>query len=84
MNILVTGGTGFTGGSLARYLLGKKHNVTILDKASGLFDKELKELGAKIYYGDILDEELVNKLVKTQEIVFQLLQMFLKLVHYLL
>jgi len=76
MEILVTGGTGFTGGSLVRYLLGKGHHVTVLDKASGLFDQELKELGAKIYYGDILDEKLVNDLVKGKKVVFHVAAAF--------
>ncbi len=76
MKILVTGGTGFTGGSLVRYLLDKKHHVTVLDKTSGLFDEELKKLGAEIYYGDILDERLVNDLVKGQEIVFHVAAAF--------
>ena len=76
MNILVTGGTGFTGGSLVRYLLNKNHHVTVLDKTPGIFDDELKKSGADIHYGDILNEKLVHDLVEGQEIVFHVAAAF--------
>ena len=75
-HILVTGGTGFTGGSLARYLLKRGYTVTILDKTTGIFDRQLSELGAQIHYGDILDKDLVNMLVKDQDVVFHIAAAF--------
>lgn len=44
-NILITGGAGFIGFSLANYLVRKKYKVNIIDNLSrGKFDKEFKDL----------------------------------------
>jgi nucleoside-diphosphate-sugar epimerase len=56
MRYLVTGATGFIGGSLARQLLSRGHEVGALvrdpSRASAL-----KELGAELYTGDITDKK---------------------------
>ncbi len=44
-NILITGGAGFIGLSLAKYLAKKKYKINIIDNFSrGKFDKEFKDL----------------------------------------
>ena len=43
MNILVTGGTGFTGSALVMRLSGLGHNVTSVDYKKGICSGELKK-----------------------------------------
>lgn len=62
--ILVTGGTGFTGGHLIRRLLSKGHEVIVLDNKKGIVYDELEALGAKISIGSVTDKKLVEKLVE--------------------
>ncbi len=76
MNILVTGGTGFTGSHLVRRLLAKGHRVTVMDNQKGLFDEELREGGAQLHYGDILDKAFIDELTAGQEVVFHLAAAF--------
>ena len=76
MRILVTGGTGFTGSHLARRLLQKGHQVLVLDNKSGLFDDELKKMGADIYLGSVTDQDLVDKTVQCCDVVYHLAAAF--------
>lgn len=75
MKILITGGAGFIGKYLVKYLLEKGENVSILDnfsnsdkKSTILFEKN----GVKIFEGDITNFDDVSKATKDQEIVIHL------------
>ena len=75
MKILITGGAGFIGKHLVKYLLEKGENVSILDnfsnsdkKSTILFEKN----GVKIFEGDITNFDDVSKATKDQEIVIHL------------
>jgi nucleoside-diphosphate-sugar epimerase len=74
--ILVTGGTGFTGGHLVRRLLSKGHEVIVLDNKKGIVYDELESLGAKISIGSVTDKQLVDSLVKGCDIVQHLAAAF--------
>lgn len=73
---MVTGGTGFTGSHLVKRLLQRGHQVLVLDKEAGLFFQELTGLGAQIHLGDILDKELVSRLVAGCQVVFHVAAAF--------
>lgn len=79
MNILVTGGTGFTGSALSFRLLKLHHKVTILDNQAGLFAKELMKKGAKVVIGSVTDKKLVDKVAKKVDVIFHLAAAFRKL-----
>ena len=55
MQVLVTGGTGFVGSHLVRRLLGRGQRVTSLDKSPGLFEEELRKLGATLLAGSVTE-----------------------------
>lgn len=76
MKTLVTGGTGFTGSHLVHRLRERGHEVTVLDNQKGLFDEEIRKLGAEIHYGEITDPEICDRLTRGQEIVFHLAAAF--------
>lgn len=79
MNILVTGGLGFTGSALARRLLRDGHQVRIIDNAKGLFFDELRDKGATIELGSIEDKALCEKVVANTDIVYHLAAAFRQL-----
>ena len=73
--VLVTGGTGFTGGHLAEELVSKGYSV----KALSLPDQNtepLKKLGAEIVYGDLTKKETLRNAVEGVEIVFHIAAIF--------
>ena len=71
--ILVTGGAGFIGSELVRQLHEFGAIVTVLDNFSSGADANLAEFQrVHVIRGDIRDKELVEKLVKDQEIIFNL------------
>jgi nucleoside-diphosphate-sugar epimerase len=74
--ILVTGGTGFTGGHLVRRLLSRGHEVIVLDNKKGIVYDELKQLGAQITIGSVTDKALVDKLTEGCDIVQHLAAAF--------
>jgi nucleoside-diphosphate-sugar epimerase len=76
MEILVTGGTGFTGSHLVRRLLDRGHRVSVIDLQKGLFYQELKKKGALITLGSVTDKNIVNELVKGSEVVYHLAAAF--------
>lgn len=74
-NVLITGGAGFLGSSLAIALVNLGARVTILDALLPLYGGNmfnLEEVIKKITFveGDIRDKELVFKLVRGQDFVF--------------
>lgn len=76
MQVLVTGGSGFVGSHLVRRLLARGHQVRTLDKSSGLFDAELRELGASLREGSVTDADAVNRSVAGCELVYHLASPF--------
>lgn len=75
--VLITGGAGFIGSSLAHALAGLKAEVTILDAMLPLYGGNLFNLEGikdqvKFVEGDIRDKELVNDLVRNQDFIFDL------------
>ncbi|MDQ7817552.1 MAG: NAD(P)-dependent oxidoreductase [Melioribacteraceae bacterium] len=67
MKILITGGAGFLGINLIRYLLKKNHNITSLD-ISDFHYPDVKDK-ITIVKGDIRDASLISKLTKDADIV---------------
>lgn len=76
MRVLVTGGTGFVGSHLVRRLLSRGHEVTTLDRSPGLFDDELRSLGAKMVTGSVTERADVDGAVAGQEVVYHLASPF--------
>lgn len=73
--ILITGGAGFIGSSLARELVKLGAQVTILDAmlplyGGNLFNLEEIKNEIKFVHGDIRDEELMGTLVKDKDIIY--------------
>lgn len=76
MRILVTGGTGFVGAHLVRRLLSRGHDVTTLDRSPGLFDDELRSLGAAMLVGSVTEAADVDAAMAGQEVVYHLASPF--------
>jgi nucleoside-diphosphate-sugar epimerase len=76
MQALVTGGTGFVGSHLVRRLLARGQQVISLDKNPGLFDDELRSLGAKLITGSVTDADAVNRAVEGCDVVYHLASPF--------
>lgn len=76
MQALVTGGTGFVGSHLVRRLLARGHRVISLDKNPGLFDDELRSLGATLISGSVTDVDAVDRVVTGSEVVYHLASPF--------
>jgi nucleoside-diphosphate-sugar epimerase len=71
MKILITGATGFIGSRLAEKLACEGHEITALvRKASNA--KFLKELGVKLFSGDIRIKKTLKGITKDMDIVFHL------------
>jgi len=79
MNILVTGGTGFTGSALVMRLSELGHNVTSVDYKKGICFGELEEKGVKLITGSITDAALVENAMRGIEFVFHLAAAFREL-----
>ena len=75
MRILVTGGAGFIGKHLVRFLIEKENLVTIFDNFSNS-EKDsvvsLVDMGARIIEGDITKLEDIINAIKDQDIVVHL------------
>jgi len=61
--ILVTGGAGFIGANLVRMLLKRGYQVTVLDNLSTGQREYIEDLPIRFVEGDILDADLVNRVV---------------------
>lgn len=67
MNYLITGGAGFLGINLVRYLHSRGHNVASLDIVQ--FDYKDMNDKIEIIKGDIRDKEIVEKSVRGRDII---------------
>ena len=76
MNVLVTGGTGFTGSHLVQRLLSRGHTVTVLDNQEGIVLDALTAAGAKVALGSVTDEKRLWEAVSGQEVIFHLAAAF--------
>ena len=69
-NILVTGGSGFIGSAIVKYLVKKKYNVVVFDNNSRGRSRRMKDVNNKISFikGDIRDKKKllsINKKIDT-------------------
>jgi len=74
MKILITGGTGFQGSHLARYLLKDGHCISILNTQSDRAIENIKDIINKVqvYWGDIKNNMLIDKAFADQDVIFHL------------
>jgi UDP-glucose 4-epimerase len=75
MNILVTGGAGFIGKHLVKFLIENKNNVSILDNFSNSKRKSIPQVEKnqiKLFEGDIRNHDDVLKSLKNQDVVIHL------------
>lgn len=79
MNVLVTGGTGFTGKALVRRLLQDGHHVVALDYKEGLKTQELRDWGAEVVIGSVTDPEVVERCMRGIDVVHHLAAAFREL-----
>ena len=72
MKSLVTGGAGFIGSNIAKYLVQRGDDVTVLDNLNTGKKENLAEINDKINFvnGDIRDHKLLEKLVNDTTNVF--------------
>lgn len=77
MRILVTGGAGFIGSTLVRWLIGRGHQVRVLDNLSTGRRENLAPLGPalELVRGDIRDRPLLAQAIEGAEVVFHLAAM---------
>src|ERR1035437_8776070 len=69
---LITGGAGFIGSNLARYILAKGHQVVVLDNFATGKRENLAEIQGRIELieGDIRDRSAVDRAVRSCAAVF--------------
>ena len=73
MKIFITGGGGFIGRHLAKYLLNNKFEITIFDDLSNSTQDMIESIGkVNFVKGDIRDFELLNKSMQNHEFVIHL------------
>jgi UDP-glucose 4-epimerase len=76
MKVFITGGAGFIGSHLARNLLNSGNQVTVLDNLSTGSLKNISDIlknpNFKLITSDILDDKLVDKLVRKNDIIYHL------------
>lgn len=77
MNILITGGAGFIGSTLADRLLEGNNKIIVVDNFNDYYDVKLKEQNVKnnlsnnaykLYRGDICDRNFIKKIFKNEVI----------------
>ena len=69
MKCYVTGGTGFLGKNLIKYLISQNHSVRSLVRKTSKTE-ELKSLGVELVYGDVTDPESIQKTIEGIDWVF--------------
>ena len=73
--ILITGGAGFIGSTLAKYALGRGWKVLVIDNLSTGLESTaevLRKMGVEVYIGDIRDESLLDEAMKGCDAVVHL------------
>ena len=72
MKLIVTGGAGFIGSHLTKYLIKKGHNVSVIDSLRRGSLENLKEMEDKIDFQkiDILDYDTMKSVVKNTDGIF--------------
>jgi len=72
VKLIVTGGAGFIGSHLTKYLIKKGHNVSVIDSLRRGSLENLKEMEDKIYFQkiDILDYDTMKSVVKNTDGIF--------------
>jgi UDP-glucose 4-epimerase len=71
--VLVTGGAGFIGSNLARLLLERGHEVTVLDNLSSGYRQNLDLMpAARFVEGDVRDEQALDRAAEGAEAIFHL------------
>ena len=75
MKVLVTGSTGFTGGHLARHLLGGGDQVRALVRDPGKA-RELADAGAELVAGDLERREDLDAAVKGVDVVYNVAALY--------
>ncbi len=71
MKALVTGGAGFIGSNLVKYLCDQGYKVSVIDDLSYGF-RELVDKRAKFYKGSIANQSLLEKILPGTDVVFHL------------
>ena len=74
MRVFITGGAGFIGSHLVDHYLAEGHEVSILDNMSTGSMKNIAHCkeNIEIHQGDIRNQDLVNKLVKSSDLVLHM------------
>jgi len=72
LNFVITGGAGFIGSHLAKYLISQSHSVEVIDNLHSENEENLKNLKNKIQFHkvDVLDFNALKKIVKDSDSVF--------------
>lgn len=73
--ILVTGGTGFTGGHLCRRLVAEGYRVRVLVRENSQ-DRDLKALGVELAIGDLRDRASLQPAVAEVDTVYHIAALF--------
>ena len=73
-NILVTGGSGFIGSAIVKYLVKKKYNVVVFDNNSRGRSRRIKDVNNKISFikGDIRDKKKLLSIKKKIDTIIHL------------
>ena len=68
--LLITGGAGFIGSSLAAAMVARGDTVRVLDNFSSGKRENLQGLNVELHVGDFLDEEVLRKAATGVEVIF--------------
>lgn len=72
MKALVTGGSGFIGSNVVKYLLGKGWDVRIIDNISSGYKINIEGLNVEFIEGDICNQQITMDACKGIDVVFHL------------
>jgi uncharacterized protein YbjT (DUF2867 family) len=75
MNILVTGGTGFTGGHLCQRLVSQGHQVRTLARP-GRAVAALQQRGVAVLPGDLCDPAAIDTAVQGVDLVYHIAALY--------